>query len=49
MPATLVEHNLAYCISKVTAIASKIKNVLFEVWFTNFLKNNLFKTSERIF
>ena len=29
MAATLVEHNLAYCISKVTDIASKVKNVLF--------------------
>ena len=29
MPATPVEHNLTYCISKVTDIASKVKNVLF--------------------
>ena len=29
MAATLVEHNLAHCISKVTDIASKVKNVLF--------------------
>ena len=29
MPATLVEHNLASCISKVTNIAGKVKNVLY--------------------
>ena len=30
MAATLVEHNLAYCISKVTDIASKVKMCSFK-------------------